>query len=217
MIFHYVHPRIEIKSKTGGEFFLSYGKELSSESTGVPFSVNLQLNQKVEFSTHPKSSNHPQFNGNLQVVHYLGSTNEGERQSMLSSTQLKSVLGSMKYTGFKLNQVSAEINVSQALTKNVSSFSQLTYQGTPIGQQMKAITGVEVVNSKGMKVFGFAGYLKNDLKGFKTKSSLFTAPSGKMVGVGIESKSGVKIDFSQGQNGMGGVKAIVPVSKKKKD
>lgn len=198
-LIQYQSPRLKIKGSAGGEVDLSYGIQNNNNPNSalseiMPMSANLKLNQTIDFRTHPKNSFNPTAAGRFQVAEDFGSMNEGARQgTMPDPNAFRSVMKSMKYMGFSLNQVKADVNVDVPINKNLKSFSNLQYQGSNISQNFKVLSGFQVISDGGQKLMAYVGYM-DTFKGYKTKSSLSTRPTGPFAGGGIKTKNGLEVD-----------------------
>ncbi len=225
-LIHYQSKTISLVGTGGVEIDALAAKRLKKDNDTInvipTFSGNLQTNETINFKSFPRNEKNPSVEANLQVVQTLGSTNEGARQGKLSDPEaMKAVINSMKYMGFHLNQVNADAAVSVPVSLNALAKAEVEYQGSNIGQKFKVTSGVQVVSSGGMKIYAFVGYMDNQIKGFKTKGSLFTEPSGAVGGVDLRTKGGSK--YSADVQGVGGnstpqvnVNAIVPIFNKSK-
>ena len=225
-LIHFQSKTISLVGSGGVELDALYGKRLKQDNDPINvipnFSGNLQTNQTVNFKSFPRNEKNPSVEANFQVVQALGATNEGAREGKLSDPEaLKAVINSMKYMGFHLNQVNADASVSVPVSLNALAKGEVEYQGSNIGQKFKVTSGVQVVSSGGMKIYAFVGYMDNQIKGFKTKGSLFTEPSGVVGGVDLRSKGGSK--YSADVQGIGGnstpqvnVNAVIPIFNKTK-
>jgi len=225
-IIHYKSPTLSITGSAGAELDVYGANRIITSNTAADIipgiSANIQTNQTIKFQTLPKNPMNPSLSGQIQEVEALGSTNEGERQGALSNPDPEqALLNSMKYTGFQLNQVNADASLNVPVKNNVSSISQAKYQGSNVGQMLKVTSGFQVVTNGGMKIFAFIGYVDENIKGYKTKSSLFTQPSGGITGGGMQTKGGTQISTDiQGIGGdepvQGNIKVVVPIFNKSK-
>ncbi len=223
-LIHFKSPTVQLIGSAGVEVDFYTADRIHNSQSSIDdlkgVSANIQTNQTVQFQTLPQHQNQPQLSGQIQVVQTLSSKNEGARQGAIANPDVKqALLSSMKYTGFQLNQVNAHLSLDAPLARKLSSVTEVQYQGSNIGQRLKITSGVQVVSSAGMKVYAFMGYVDHTIKGYRTRSSLFTQPSGGVVGGSIETKNGTRLStdiqgVGRGSPVQGNVKAVVPLFNK---
>jgi hypothetical protein len=198
-IIKYQNPKLVIKAQAGAEADVSYGFQSNVDKQSplneiMPIAATLQVNQTVDFATRPANEKNPALNGRFQVAQDFGSMNEGARQgTMPDPGAFRAALDSMKYMGFSLNQVKADVNLNIPIKPNLTSFSQLRYQGTNIYQDFSIMSGFQIISDGGQTLMAYIGY-QDTAKGYKTNSTLSTRPSGAITGGGYKTNNGLEVN-----------------------
>ncbi len=204
-IFNYVGPGVKISGTGGAQLDVSYGHGLSmnSVSSYIPsFSGNLQTFGKVDLATTPKNPKSPTFTANAEVDEFLGFKDIGAHGGAIANPGWAGISKMLSHSGLTLNQVNLSGGMQIPIQKNLSSQTNVNYQGTNIGQVVDITTGMNITSPQGVKVFAFVGYLNSDIKGYQTQNSLLQAPTGFQAGAKIQTPGG--INFSTSVQGVGG-------------
>jgi hypothetical protein len=113
----------------------------------------------------------------------------------------------LKNINFHLNQVNANVGLEKSLSQNVTGLTNLSYQGSNIGQSISALAGMNIKIPSGAQLLVFTGYTNADLAGYQTKHSLLGTPTGAQVGAKYTTKGGV--EFGGAVRSISGGKASV--------
>lgn len=190
-LIRYATPKLQVNLTTGLHAEGMYGFQPAMAEFGgaVDAGGTLELVNRFDATYNPTPR--LKFSTNLELRHAVGPSSWGNATGSWAGGTWSGITGTLDNMSLHLNQFNASVNAEQKVSGSVTTFQEVKYQGSNIGQTLTGIGGVNISAPKGVQILVFSGHSTTKLPGYQTQHSLLVGPNGMMFGAGLQTASGI--------------------------